>query len=350
MKKKNKIAETQKQAAPIVFEAENQLPEARKDNSREQYDKRQIQNEHLRYLEETNKLEKIKDRNAKIEENRTSTIHGDFKDRKRITAISESSAELVASRMRYDIGTGSNELAIELLKFGDHTTSQKRELKAEKKRLKELKKSIKKAMKLEKKATKRYYSALCKEAETPTTVRNPKRKARLETVLSKLEGLYRERESLDVRLGNLYKGAESRSGGKIRLKAEKKRYKMARRVHRNLKPADCRLEKMNIPGSLKVKIRYLYNTKIVSKSTITYSKYLLKKLKPKGDARAELKRNIKKAEKSLALLEVNLKKLTKKARSLNEKRIVRRRILKFFLFIVIVAAIAGAVYMFGLSK
>lgn len=350
MKKKNKTAKSQEQIAPIAFEAETQLSVAKNDNSSAQYDKRQIQNEHLRYLEETNRLEKLKARNANIEENRSSNIHADFKDKKRINAVSESSAALVASRMKYDIGTGSAELAIDLLKFGDHTTTQKRELKAEKKRIKELKKSVKKAMKLEKKATKRYYDALYKEAEKSTTLRNPKRKARLEEVISKLEGLYRERESLDARLANLYKGAESRTGGKIRLKAEKKRYKMARRVHRNLKPADCRLEKMNIPGSLKVKIRYLYNTKIVSKSTITYSKYLLKKLKPKGDARAELKRNIKKAEKSLALLEVNLKKLTKKARSLNEKRIARRRILKVFLFIVIVAAIAGAVYMFGLNK
>lgn len=347
---KNNKNSAPKQIAPIAFEGKDQLSEVKKDTSGEQYDKRQIQNEHLRYLEETNRLEKIKERNANIEENRTSTIHGDFKDKKRINAICESSAEIIEARMRYDIGTGSNELAIELLKFGDHTTSQERELKAEKKRLKALKKSIKKAKKLEKKATKRYYNTLCKEAENPTVIRNPKRKARLEEVVSKLEGLYRERESLDTRLANLYKGAESRSGGKIRLKAEKKRYKMARRVHRNLKPADCRLEKMNIPGSLKVKIRYLYNTKIVSKSTITYSKYLLKKLKPKGDARAELKRNIKKAEKSLALLEVNLKKLTKKARSLNEKRIARRRFLKFFLFLVVVAAIAGAVYMLGLGK
>ncbi len=349
MKKNNKIAENQK-IVHFTPEEDKQRSDVNNDNPGVQYEKRQIQKEHLRYLEESNRLEKIKERNASIEENRTSTIHGDFKDKKRIKAISETSAELIAARMRYDIGTGNNELAIELLKFGDHTTSQKRELKSEKKRLKSLKKSVKKSMKLEKKATKRYYDALCKEAEAPTTVKNPKRKARLEEVLSKLEGLYRERESLDTRLANLYKGAESRSGGKIRLKAEKKRYKMARRVHRNLKPSDCRLEKMNIPGSLKVKIRYLYNTKIVSKSTITYSKYLLKKLKPKGDARAELKRNIKKAEKSLALLEVNLKKLTKKARSLNEKRIARRRFFKFFLFIVIVAAIAGAVYMFGLGK
>jgi hypothetical protein len=314
----------------------------------EQYDKNAVENEHIRYLNETKKLDKKAAKKAKKEKT-VVEVQDDF-SKAGVNKAAEKSANLIEARMLYDAGVENTDLEIEFLKFTEHSDAQKTEYAEYKRRRAKILQSVKKAKKLEKKATKRYYNTLCKEAENPSVIRNPKRKARLEEVVSKLEGLYRERESLDARLANLYKGAESRSGGKIRLKAENKRYKMARRVHRNLKPADCRLEKMNIPGSLKVKIRYLYNTKIVSKSTITYSKYLLKKLKPKGDARAELKRNIKKAEKSLALLEVNLKKLTKKARSLNEKRIARRRFLKFFLFLVVVAAIAGAVYMLGLGK
>lgn len=353
MKKRNQIAgslakENNQELEPIEFAQESEAAEAKEVTNTEKYDKRQIQDEHLRYLNETERLDKIKERNATVPRS-TDSIHADFKDKKRIAAVADAGAELVAARMKYDIGTGSNELAIELLKFGEHTTSQKREFKQEKKRIKALKKSIKKAQKLEKRATKRYYNTLSKEAEAPTTLKNSKRQARLEEVISKLEGLLRERESLDVRLSNLYKGAESRTGGKIRAKAEKKRYKMARRVYRNLRAANCRLTKMNIPTSLKVKIRYLFNTKITSKSTITYSKYLLKKLKPKGDARAELKRNIKKAEKSLALLEVNLKKLTKKARSLNERVKTRRRFFGVLLFIILVVAVAaGGAYYFGL--
>ena len=308
------------------------------------YDKKQIEEEHIRYLSEVKKLDKMKEKNSSGR-NYDLGIHGDFKDKSRIKTMAESGADLVAARMKYDVGTGTNELAIELLKFGEHTTSQKREYKEEKKRIKDLKKSIKKAKKLERKATVRYYTVLYKESESPSVLKKAKRQERLAMVVAKLEGLLKERENLDSRLATLYKGAESRSGGKIRIKAERKRYKKAKKVQRSLRSAHCRFSKMNIPESLKVKIRYLFNTKIVSKSTIAYSKYLLKKLKPKGDARAELKRNIKKAEKSLALLEISLKKLTKKARKLNEKRVTRRRFFKTFLFLVIVAAVAAVVIM-----
>ena len=313
---------------------------------KDQYDKYRIEDEHIRYLGEVKKLDKIKNRKSAAK--KEAIANSDSKDKDMAKAYAESSAELVGARMKYDIGAGNSELAIELLKFGSQNTSQKSELAEQKKRLKNLKKSIKKAKKLEKKATTRYYTVLYKEAESPAVAKKAKKQERLKAVVAKLETLLNERESLDKRLAALYRGAENRSGGKVRVKAERKRYKVAKKVHRSLKASYNRFNKMDIPESLKIKIRYLFNTKIVSKSTVAYSKYLLKKLKPKGAARAELKRNIRKAEKSLALLEVSLKKLTKKANKLNEKRINRKAFFRTFLFLVILAVIAGVcIYVLG---
>lgn len=310
------------------------------------YDKRQIENEHLRYLSETKKLDKIKNKTSnkrydiKIDEN--------FKKDGKLKKVANSSAAVIKARMEYDSGFGSNDLSIELLKFYDHDFGAGKENKKVKRKMSKIRKSISKAMRLERKATKRYYTVLANEAASPTKLKKVKNQEKLNKLLVQLESLTSERERLDARLKDLYRGAESKAGGKIRARADRKRYKAAKKVHRSLRYANRQLNKLHAPNSLKTKIRYLFNTRIVSKSTLVYSKYLLKKLKPKGDARRELKNDIKKAKKSLFHVGESLNRLLRSARNYDKAHRRTSKLLVAFIILVVLGAALGACwYFFG---
>ncbi len=307
-----------------------------------QYDRRQIENEHLRYLSKTKKLNKIKNRSAR----KNTEIDANYKKDGRLKKTLKSSAAVVKARMEYDSSFGSNDLAIETLKFYDEDYGADRENKKRRRKMLKIKRSASKAVRLEKKATKRYYMVLINEAEKPTKLKKVKNQGKLDKVLEDLEALISERERLDSRLKDLYRGAESKAGGRVRAKADKKRYKEAKRVHRSLRHANRQLNKLHAPHSLKTKIRYLFNAKIVSKSTLVYSKYLLKKLKPKGDAKRELKKDIKKAKKSLFHVGESLNRLLKSARNYDKANRRRSVLLVVLIILVIIGAALGVVWYF----
>ena len=246
----------------------------------EQIDKYEIEDEHIRYLNETKKREKNK--NKQSSGKKFNDARDEFIDKANIKKAEDVGESVVEARMNYDAGAGACDLAIELLKFTDHSTVQKKEYKEYRRRSTKIKKSIKKAKKQERKATRRYYEVLAKEATSLTILKKAKKQEELALVLTKLEALIREREDVDAKLVELYKGADSAVGGKIRARANKKKYKKAKKVQRSLKSSNRRLEKLDVSEGLKTKIRFLFNTKIVSEATVTYSKYLLKKLKPQG--------------------------------------------------------------------
>ena len=308
------------------------------------YDKRQIENEHLRYLSQTKKLDKIKNKSAgkrydvKVDEN--------FKKDGKLKKAMNSSAAVIKARMQYDSGFGSNDLSIETLKFYDQDYEANKETKKAKRKMSKIRKSMSKAMRLERKATKRYYTVLMNEAGKPTKLKKVKNQEKLDKILANLESLISERERLDARLKDLYRGAESKAGGKIRAQADKKRYKAAKKVHRSLRYANRQLNKLHAPNSLKTKIRYLFNTKIVSKSTLVYSKYLLKKLKPKGDARRELKNDIQKAKKSLFHVGESLNRLLRSARNYDKAHRRTSKLLIAFIVLVVLGAVLGACWFF----
>ena len=316
-------------------------PKAGTTATEEKVDKDEIVDEHIRYLNEDKKRERLQKKSSsgeKLDDEREQLTN-----KNNIKKAVDKSADLIEARMNYEAGAEASDLAIELLKFSDHTAAQKKEYKENKKRAAKIKKSIRQAKKLEKKATKRYYSVLAKEAGSLTILKKAKKQEELGIVLTKLEGLIKERENLDARLTTLYKGAETPAGGRVRARAEKIKYKKAKKVRRGLRSSNARLEKMDVPQALKTKIRFLFNTKIVTEATLAYSKYLLSKLKPRGDAKAELRKNIKKASESLKHLEDSLKRMMSKAVRYEKSRKRSKRFLKCLIFFVLAALVTAAI-------
>lgn len=308
----------------------------------EQYDKTAIEDEHIRYLNETKKLDKSK-ASKKAKKKKADAVEDEFANKANVKKAADRSADLIEARMNYDAGVGECDLAIELLKFSDHSKAQRREYKENRRRRAKIKKSIKKAKKLERKATKRYYNVLAKESASLTVLKKAKKQEELSIVLTRLESLIRERQCLDARLAAIYKSADSERGGKVRIRAERKKYKKARKVQRSLKSTDRRVQKMDVPQALKTKIRFLFNTKIVTEAALTYSKYLLNKLKPKGNTRKELKRNIKNANVSLCRVDDSIKRMVDKARRYEKSRKRKNTLLKVFVIIVLAAVVAGII-------
>ena len=304
----------------------------------------QLEDEHIRFLKQSNKLDKnIRNRISDGKPyDSESTV--DYTNPKKIKRAAKKSASLIEARMNYDLAIGKSELAIEMLKFGDPRFDDKREQKKTRQKIEKFRCSIAKAKKLEKKATKRYYKVLAKEVKKPASLRDEKKITELKGIIFRLESLLREREMLDARLVTLYMGAENKAGGKIRLAAERKRYKTAKKIRRSLVSYDMRLEKSGAPDSFKTKLRHLFNTKIISKSTLVYSKFMLKKLRPKGAAKSELKRDIKNAKRSLAHVEENIHRMMKKVNKFARARKRRKTFLIILLLLVIIGAGAFAVY------
>ena len=307
----------------------------------EQIDKYEIEDEHIRFLNETKKQEKLKNKSSSG--NRFNDERDLFLDKGNINRAEDRGAALINARMHYDADMGASDLSIELLKFTDHSTVRKREYREYKRRSIKIKKSIKKAKAQERKATRRYYEVLAREARSLTILKKANDQETLCLILTRLEKLIRQREDIDARLIQLYNGADTEAGGRIKEKAEKKKYKRAKRVQRSLRASNRRLEKMDVPQGLKTKIRFLFNTKIVSEATVTYSKYLLTKLKPMGDARHELKSNIKSANESLARLDDSLRRMMNKAERYEKSRKRTRRWVGFLVFLVLAAITVGII-------
>lgn len=309
----------------------------------EQFNQFQIEDAHIRYLAQTKKLDKMR---SKASSGRRYNIGAreDCLDKSTIKTLSKKSADLIKLRMEYDVRVSANDLKMDLLQFSDDVKFDKTENKIATSKILKIKKSIKKAKKLEKKATKRYYTVIAKEAERPTILRNVKKQEKLVSIISTLESLIREREAIDAKLITFYKESGAKAGGSVRIRAEKKRYKKARKIRKSLKSVYRRIESYDIPDSLRSKLLHLLNTKIVSESTITYNKYMLRRLKPKNEAKRALKRNIKRAKYSLKSVDSNISRLLRKAR--RYARVRRRRT---FLFVILLILVLGAAcfFLFG---
>lgn len=308
-------------------------------NFDENFNRFQVENAHLHYLSETKRLDKI--RKASGSRRYGSDAEDDFTNKDNVKSFAKRSAEVVALRMEYDARVSANDLQMELSQFSSGDKFEKKGNKLAASRILKIKKSIKKAKKLEKKAVKRYCNVLAKEAINPTHLKKPKKQEKLVVILAALKNLIKERELIDEKLSALYKDSEARAGGKIRIRAEKKRQKRARQIHRGLSRLYRRVNTYDIPDSLREKILHLLNTKVVSESTIAYNKYLLKKLKPKGDAKRALKANIKRARASMINVEKNLSRLVYKAQKYAKIQ-RRRKFLIVLLILVIIGAIGAA--------
>ena len=311
-------------------------------NAEAQLDKAAVENEHIRYLNETKKQAK-KAKKAKKDKKVVVESQDEFSSKAGVNKAAERSADLIEARMRYDAGIENTDLEIEFLKFTEHSDAQKNEYIEYKRNRAKIVKSVKKAKKLEKKATKRYYSVLAKESASLTLLNKNKKQDELSIVLTRLETLIKQRENIDARLSTLYKGADTEAGGKVRAAAEQKKLKKAKKVQKSLKATNRRVEKMDIPEALKSKIRFLLNTKITTEAALVYSNYLLKKLNPKGEIRKNLKKNIKSAESSLKRIDDGIKRLINKAERYLKDRKRKNFFLKAFVVVALAAVVVGII-------
>ena len=278
-------------------------------------DKRTVADEHIRFLRESERLEKEKERAESGK--RIDTGNGDSTEKAaRGRAFAEKSAQVVGARMEYTVDEGERKLEMELLNFSDYSYAEERVQRKRVRTLSKMKRSVRKAKKQEKDATLRYYLIA-------SGVREPSKKKvnteKLDLVMVKLCEALSRREAIDNRLIELYRGAATKSEAKKNMRAQKLRYKVAKEVHRSLKRKNKRLEKLHAPRDLKNKVRELFNKKIEAHSTLAYSKYILKEKRPKAMAKAELKKDIARSKEALRYVDKDIRRLMKRAEKHNER-------------------------------
>ena len=122
-----------------------------------------------------------------------------------------------------------------------------------------------------------------------------------------------ERESIERRLSELYGGAQTAREERLIEKAENRRYKEAKAVRKSLYRLDAKLEKLHASLDLKKAVRECFNKKITAYSNIAYAKYLLRKQKPQGKRKQELRDMISDARKTLRYVDKDIRYYMKKA-------------------------------------
>ena len=272
------------------------------------YDKKMIENEHIRFLRDTEKLDRQRTDNVQ----KTDTGKAQKLKRSKNRSAVERSAYVVGARMEYEIEHGESELAMELLNFSAYDYNEERQRKKKAKRLSKMRRSIKRAKREEKEASLRYYlisSGLDEYGDVKREVPADK----LDPIMTRLEEALIEREVINEKLAELYLGAKTKAGARRVRRGEKVRYTVAKEVHRSLKGKHRRLEKLHAPRDLKNKIRALFNKKIEAYSTLEYSRYVLRKQKPKGILKKELKGDIKRSREELRYIDKDIRALMKKA-------------------------------------
>ena len=105
---------------------------------------------------------------------------------------------------------------------------------------------------------------------------------------------------------------------------------------------------MHVPKNLKNKIRLLFNKKIEAYSTLEYSRYILRKQKPTGVLKKELKADVKMSREELRYIDKDIKQLMKKAEKQHALHKDDMSWMRWLIWIVIIVCVLGVLwYFFG---
>lgn len=265
-----------------------------------------------------------------------------------VKTASERDILLIRARYEYDIlrTEGANDMT--RLSFGLSRREKKRFEREATRRINRLKASYKLAIRLEREDNARYYRL---RTQNPATEKHKKhaRRDRLEALKERLEVLLIQREEINERLLLLYGGKErERRPDKLTVdkKLSKIRSKYAKYMYNSQKKLAARVERMHAPIDLKDKIYELMNKKTESVTVIETANYKLKKLKPKGNAKREIKAEKKRAKRSIKAIDKDITFLVKRAEKHDLNFEEDRVWLGWVIGTVTVALIVGAVIFF----
>ena len=248
--------------------------------------------------------------------------------------------DLLMLNTRYDYLINDRESKIDYL---DYSFSVSRKEKRES--AKELNKSIKKLKKLKKRALKyerldseRYYSQLL---VTPGSLGLTKRKKidLLDSLNMRLDALLSERERINEHLIRLYSGDLSGTGSKKTNDAIRKiKRRTARRVSRRFR-RDMRVLEKHVPLDIKKKLSKSVNKIIDAEITSNVLKYKLRKTKPRGAARCDMKRKIRESRASIKYYLSDYRRFLKRARIYEDRSLGVK--IQIIWIIAVLAVIAG---------
>ena len=187
---------------------------------------------------------------------------------------------------------------------------ERRELKESVRKIKKLKK---RALKYEKLDSERYYSQLLVTAESAGLT---KRRAidKLDSLNMQLDTLLSERERINEQLIKLYSGDISGEGDKkINQHIRKIKKNVARKTSRRFR-REMRVLEKHVPLDVKEKLAKSVNKIIDAEILIATLRYKLRKMKPYGEAKRDMKRKIRENRAAIKYYVADYRRFLKRAK------------------------------------
>ena len=284
-------------------------------DARDKYGARIEEEEYLRFLRENEMRDSYVRRKSKDTQSKGRSA-GTDKESESVFAAINRSKDTVASRMEYNLRMLEYKWQMHLLTFGPKEPKAEKEARKNARLLEKIRKNQARAVALDEKASIRYYSVL---KNTPSDISSADLK-RAEYIRSAIESLLLERDDVNLQLSELYNSSTYSGGTRVDRKASKIRISTAKKVYRSQRAIARKLERLHAPTGLKKKIYTLMNDKTEAYSTIEYSRYILKRKDPVGDSRSELKRDIKRAKKTVRFISQDIDHLFKEAAKHHQRR------------------------------
>ncbi len=275
----------------------------------------------------------------------------DKKQAQRMSAIKQAAERdllLIGLRQDYRLARLESEYDLLVHSFSANKKKKEKRLDYLEQRISRARSELKRAVKIERDDNSRYYMLLAMDPETEKIKKKASRE-RLDALKIRLEVLLSEREAINERLIAVYGGEDKRlTNAKINRKAGAVRKKHAKATHRKQRKIANKIDRIKAPLDMKEKAYALLNKKTAAVATIEESYYKLRRLKPKGRAKRELRSNIRRARATIRIADADVKFLIRKMKRHEQKHEEDRRWTALLIFIIF-AVIAGAIlwYLYG---
>ena len=303
--------------------------------------KREEEREYLRYIEQTERRDReIKERKGAMEGGESGAEHFVSLADGVAAAVSKSVA-VVERRFAYNLRELEYRRKMKLMTFGTSQDRLAEEIDTLDRHIYKLRKKKSKVTRAERKAALRYYAVLESSTAAYAKCNDPQR---LNEIFKELDALLLERDEINQRLTELYNGSTRAKNSRLDDKATKIRTKAARTVYRGQKATYKRLRRLHAPLDVKDKVYRLMNKKTEAYSTLAYSKYMLRKRKPYGAAKKELKKNIRAAKKTLRFINADIRHYVKKAEKHHERH--KMDIMQTVYIIIAILVCIGGYFLF----
>ncbi len=207
-----------------------------------------------------------------------------------------------------------------------------------------LRRTKKKALKYERRDAERHYSALL---VTPTSLSlsSRRKRERAESIYTRLDALLKEKTRINERLAKLYTGDAAAHGDeKTGKRARDIRRRTAKRVKRRYK-RDMRILEKRIPLDIKEKLVASVNKLIDAEARLSALEYQLKRQKPRGALRRDIKNEMRDARVVIKYAYSDYKHFLKKARRYLDRQDNYKHQLAWLALALLLVAVGAVTYL-----